>query len=60
MGLNAGDDFPPTDQAIEVKNALFEQVDTQLAKWKAVKSQDMPALNRLVRSLEVDAVRIKE
>jgi hypothetical protein len=59
MGLNAGDDFPPTDQSLEVRNVLFEQADAQLAKWKTVLNTDLPALNRLVHSLEIDAVRIK-
>lgn len=58
MGLNAEGDFPPTQQSLEVRQALFLQADEQLAKWKAVKERDLPQLNRLVRESGVDLIRV--
>lgn len=60
MGLNVGHDFPPTAQSLLVRDYLFGLADTELAKWKAVKERDLPEINRLVHSLEVDVLRLPE
>lgn len=60
MGLNADGDFPPTQQSIEVREHLFQQANEQLTRWKSLKENDLPALNRLIRESGVDLVRLKE
>jgi hypothetical protein len=52
-------DFAPTTQALELQTMLFEQIDAELAKWAAIQAQDLPALNKLIRDLGVDVVRVK-
>jgi hypothetical protein len=59
MGQTVEGDFPPTQQATEVREMLFRLSDEQLAKWKALKEKELPALNRLVRESGVDLIRIK-
>ena len=59
MGQAVDGDFAPTQQAIEVREYLFRLTDEQLAKWKAVKERDLLELNRLVRDLGVDLIRVK-
>jgi hypothetical protein len=60
MELSAEGDWPPTDQAKEVRAMLFSQIDAELAKWKAIQERDVPALNRLVRDLGVDVLSVKK
>ncbi|MBP6827981.1 MAG: glycosyl hydrolase, partial [Saprospiraceae bacterium] len=60
MELSSDGDYPPTDQAVEVKNMLFEKIDAELAKWSNIQTSDLPALNKLVRDLGVDVVRVKK
>lgn len=60
MGLNVGDDYPPTEQAKLVRDQLFFQTDEQLRIWKALKSEKLPALNRAARAAEADFLRVKE
>ncbi len=60
MELSSDGDYPPTDQAVEVKDMLFGLIDPELAKWKAVQDNDLPEFNRLVRDLGVDVVRVKK
>lgn len=60
MGLNADGDFPPTEQSLAVRTELFAKTDAELAKWQAVKTRDLPELNRLVRESGVDLVKVKE
>ncbi|MBK8922700.1 MAG: glycosyl hydrolase [Saprospirales bacterium] len=60
MELAATGDFPPTNQALEVRDMLFGLIDAELAKWTAVQERELPALNRLVRESGVDVVRVKE
>lgn len=60
MGVNVGDDFPPTRQSLEVRHTLFEQTDKQLAIWTKIKQTELPELNRLARSVQVDYIRVKQ
>ena len=60
MEIAADGDFPPTTQAVEVKNMLFGLIDAELAKWAALQEQDLPGLNRMIRDLGVDVLRVKE
>jgi len=59
MGQTVNGDFAPTQQAMEVRELLFRLTDTQLAKWRSVKANELPELNRLVRESGVDLIRIK-
>ncbi len=52
--------FPPTKQAIAVQKELSEAIDAQLEKWQAIKERDLPAFNRLVKELSVDAVKLAQ
>lgn len=60
MGLNVFNDFPPTDQSIEVRNELFRQVDLELSRWKSVVEHDLPGLNNMIRELGVDMLYLKK
>jgi len=59
MELTADGDFPPTDQAREVRDLLFSQIDVELAKWTVLQERELPVVNRLVRELGVEVVRVK-
>jgi photosystem II stability/assembly factor-like uncharacterized protein len=49
-------DYPPTAQAIDVKNELCQAIDDQLTKLKAVKTTEIAAFNRMIREMGVDAI----
>ena len=59
MELVAEGDFPPTDQSMEVQRLLFGLIDGQLTEWKRIREQELPALNRLIRDMGVDVLRVK-
>lgn len=59
MGQAVRGDFPPTQQAIEVRDMLFRLTDEQLEQWKIVKERELPELNRMVRESGVDLIRIR-
>lgn len=59
MGQTVEGDFPPTDQAIAVREMLFRLTDEQLNAWKQIKQTELPALNRMVRESGIDLIRIK-
>jgi hypothetical protein len=59
MGLNVGGDFPPTRQSFQVRDVLFEQADAELARWNTIKTEDLPALNQLIRDLKVDVLGLE-
>lgn len=59
MGLTVDGDFPPTDQAMAVREKLFRLTDEQLLIWKSIKEKDLPELNRRVRESGVDLIRLK-
>jgi hypothetical protein len=50
-------DFAPTAQQRAVYAELVTQIDAELAKLRAVWETDLPALNALVKSSEVAAVK---
>ncbi|HYX69481.1 MAG TPA: hypothetical protein VE825_10135, partial [Terriglobales bacterium] len=54
----ANADAAPTQQQYEVFNLLSKQLDEQLAKWQAIVSQDVPALNELMKKNSVPAVAV--
>ncbi|MFN0013920.1 MAG: hypothetical protein ACKVU2_05175 [Saprospiraceae bacterium] len=44
----------------EVQTMLLGLINAELDKWKTIHKRDLPALNRMVRELGVDVVRVKE
>jgi hypothetical protein len=58
-GVVGSADAPPTDQAIQVFEALSAQLQTQLDRLKTVLDTDVPAFNALVRAKDVPAVIVK-
>jgi photosystem II stability/assembly factor-like uncharacterized protein len=48
--------FPPTAQAIAVRNELVPKIDAELERWKAVESTTVPEIERLAREAEVPAL----
>ncbi|MEZ4952574.1 MAG: hypothetical protein R2825_03225 [Saprospiraceae bacterium] len=57
--LTSGD-YPPTEQAIALKNELTAEIDGWLEKFEQVKKVDLPAFNAMVRDMGVDVIRIEE
>lgn len=52
-------DYPPTAQAMAVKNELTPQIDAELAKFREIKAKELPAFNQMVKEKGVDAVMLK-
>ncbi|MBC3541745.1 glycosyl hydrolase [Rufibacter sp. H-1] len=53
-------DFRPTDQMYAFQKEVTAQIDEQLKKLNQVFATDLPALNQLIRSKNVDAILLKE
>lgn len=51
-------DYQPTQQAWDFLEEVTERIDDQLAVWYAIKADDIPQLNQLIKEAEVDAVRL--
>ena len=49
-------DFPPTAQAVAVRDELFAAVDAELAKLAGIRQRELPELERLAREAGVPAV----
>ncbi|GAB5551361.1 MAG: hypothetical protein Sapg2KO_09520 [Saprospiraceae bacterium] len=58
--LNGRGAFPPTKQSYEVKEAISKQIDKQLGEFEAIKANELPAFNRMVKEKAVDAILLKE
>jgi hypothetical protein len=55
---NSGN-MAPSRQAREVFADLSAQADTELARWKKVLGEDVPAFNKLVREKSMPVIRLK-
>lgn len=53
-------DHRPTDQAVQLKQALFAAVDAELSKLRQVFTEELPRFNEALRRLEVPAVSLPE
>lgn len=60
VSITRGGNYPPTDQAIAVKNELTAKIDEQLEQYKKIIETDLPAFNALVKSKAVDAIILKK
>lgn len=49
-------DFPPTEQAIEVRQELSRAIDEQLARLRDVKDTQIAAFNRMMRERAIEAI----
>lgn len=52
--------YSPTKQMIGVKDDLTAKIDVELAKWYAIRDQDVKKYNALIRESEVDVIGIGE
>ncbi|MBK6901887.1 MAG: glycosyl hydrolase [Saprospirales bacterium] len=53
-------DYPPTQQALEVREELSRAIDEQLTLFRNIKENEIAAFNRMMREKEVEAVILKE
>jgi len=58
--LTRGSDFPPTDQAIGVKNEISGKIDEQLKVYYDVKESLLPKFNDMVKAKSIDAIILKK
>ncbi|MCP4661109.1 MAG: exo-alpha-sialidase, partial [bacterium] len=56
LGHAGTGDYPPTASMIAVRSELTAQVDAELAKLRAIWTEDLPAFNRLAREHEIATV----
>lgn len=52
-------DYPPTEQAYQVRKELEGLIDAELERYKKVKSEMIPAFNKMVREKNIEAIIIK-
>ena len=52
--------YPPTDQAVGVKNDITKQIDGELASLNVIMEQDVPAFNQKVKDAGVDFISSKK
>jgi len=53
-------DYPPTYQAISLKEELAGLIDAELQKFQQVKEFDLQEFNQLMRDYEVNAILLKQ
>ena len=56
--LTARGQFAPTQQAVQVKEELTEEINTQLDKFEQIRNTELPEFNRMVREKAVDAIKL--
>jgi len=57
--LGSGE-YPPTEQAYAVKKELVEQIDAELKKFEKVKTEMIPAFNKMIRDKSIEAIILKK
>ncbi len=53
-------DYPPTDQAIAVRDELISKIDAQLKIYQSVIDQELPKFNKMIRDKQIDAIMLNE
>jgi hypothetical protein len=53
-------DYPPTDAAVAVRDEMIGLIDVELKKMETVKNMELPAFNKLVAEIGVDAIILQE
>jgi len=57
--LSGFGDYPPTDQAVAVKDELISAIDAQLTDFNEIITHGIPKFNRLVHQQAIPAVKIE-
>ena len=57
--LTGRGEFPPTAPAFAVKKELEQLIDNQLDLYKNIRENDIPALNGLIRSKNLDYIKLE-
>ncbi len=52
-------DYPPTDQAVAVRNELTKLIDVELKKYQMIIGEKLPQFNQMIRTRAVDAIILK-
>ncbi len=52
-------DYPPTDQAVELKEELTKEIDEWLGQFNEVMDSELPKLNQMIREQKIDVLRRK-
>jgi len=60
MGLLQGADAAPTSQALAAVTERRQALSNLMAKWNALKTQDMPNLNSQLKAANLPAIEIKD
>jgi len=58
--LVQGGDYPPTLQAIEVKNVLSKEINHQIELFETIKNEQLPIFNKMVKEAQIDAIILKK
>ena len=58
VGHASEGDYAPTEQARAVQKELTEQINEQLGRFRQLREQDVPALNKLIRDKAVDVLSV--
>ena len=53
-------EFPPTDQAIAVRDELSAKIDEQLAIFYDIRDNALPGLNQMIRDSEADYIILQK
>ena len=54
------DDFPPTDQDVDVKNEMTTKINTQLTTFDKLVEEEMKAFNAAFNQLGLEYLSIEE
>ena len=57
--LVMGNDFPPTDQDVEVSKLLTSQIKIQIDHYKKLLTKDLEAFNKTFADLKLDFLTLK-
>ena len=52
-------DNKPTDQSLKFFKEISAEIDAELAKLEKIKTQDLEALNKIIASKKINAIKIK-
>ncbi len=53
-------EFPPTDQAFEVRKEIEALIDAELEKYEKIKTEMIPVFNQIVKDKNIDAIILKK
>ena len=54
-----GNDFPPTEQDVEVSKLLTSQIKIQIDHYKKLLTEDLEAFNKTFTDLKLDFLTLK-